>query len=505
MEMSDPWLAEAVRGTETRVSVPDIAFPALSLAGPASSSDSSDVNTMNAQINEFRRRVVVTGMGWVTPLGHTIDGVWQRLLAGESGIARITGFDATTFPTTFGGEVKEYDLALDIAEPAAFADACRRSRFLLGACAQAWRASGLDRYPRLDRERTGIYMAAGEGSLDFDAITTACLSSWDAAAGALDMRRWATAAMSGLDAIVELEQEPNVALARLALLTGAAGPAVNTLTACAASAQSIGEATEILRRGDADVMIAGGANSMIHPFGITGFNRLTTLSMRNDDPASASRPFDATRDGFVIGEGAGVVVLETLEHAMDRGASISGRSDRFRQHGRRLPRHGSASRRAKVRSRRSAWRSPTPGSAPEQVDYINAHGTGTRENDSHETFAVHQVFGEHARRVPISSIKSMLGHLVTAAGVVEFIACVLAIRDQKLPPTMNLQNPDPQCDLDYVPQFARDAKVEVALSNNLGFGGQNDTLVVRRFDAGTRFTAGAVVAAASSPIGKKGE
>lgn len=457
----------------------------------------------NAQIDEFRRRVVVTGMGWVTPLGHTIEGVWQKLLAGESGIAPITGFDATTFPTTFGGEVKGYDLALDVAEPAAFADSCRRSRFLLGACAQAWRASGLDRYRELNRDRTGIYMAAGEGSLDFEAITTACLSSWDASAGALDMRRWATAAMSGLDAIVELEQEPNVALARLALLTGAAGPAVNTLTACAASAQSIGEATEILRRGDADVMVAGGANSMIHPFGITGFNRLTTLSMRNDDPASASRPFDATRDGFVIGEGAGVVVLEALEHAMDRGASIlaevigfGSTADAYRVTDQHPESEGS------IEAVRLAL--ADAGISPEQVDYINAHGTGTRENDSHETFAIHQVFGEHARRVPISSIKSMLGHLVTAAGVVEFISCVLAIRDQKLPPTVNLQNPDPQCDLDYIPQFARDAKVDVALSNNLGFGGQNDTLVVRRFEAGTRFEAGAVAVPESAPLGKKG-
>ena len=369
------------------------------------------------------------------------------------------------------------------SNPAAFAEACRRSRFLLGACAQAWRASGLDRYQELDRDRTGIYMAAGEGSLDFEAITTACLSSWDSAAGALDMGRWATAAMSGLDAIVELEQEPNVALSRLAMLTGAAGPALNTLTACAASAQSIGEATEILRRGDADVMIAGGANSMIHPFGITGFNRLTTLSMRNDDPPSASRPFDATRDGFVIGEGAGVVVLEALEHAMGRGASIlaevigfGSTADAYRVTDQHPESEGS------IEAIRLAL--ADAGIEPAQVDYINAHGTGTRENDSHETFAIHQVFGEHARRVPVSSIKSALGHLVTAAGVVEFIACVLAIRDQRLPPTLNLHNPDPQCDLDYVPQFARDAKVDVAMSNNLGFGGQNDTLVVRRFDAG---------------------
>ena len=255
---------------------------------------------------------------------------------------------------------------------------------------------------------------------------------------------------------------------------------MNSLTACAASAQSIGEATQILRRGDADVMIAGGSNSMIHPFGITGFNRLTTLSMRNDDPASASRPFDATRDGFVIGEGAGVVILETLEHAVNRGAAIlaevigfGSTADAYRVTDQHPRSEGS------IEAIRLALADAEI--APEEVDYINAHGTGTRENDSHETFSIHAIFGDHAKTVPISSIKSMLGHLVTAAGVVEFIACVLAIRDQILPPTRNLQNPDPDCDLDYVPQVARKANVEIAMSNNLGFGGQNDTLVVRRF------------------------
>jgi 3-oxoacyl-[acyl-carrier-protein] synthase II len=341
-------------------------------------------------------------------------------------------------------------------------------------------------------------MATGEGSLDFDAITTACLSSWDASAAALDMPRWAAAAMSGMDAIRELEQEPNVALSRLALLTGAAGPALNSLTACAASAQSIGEAAQILRRGDADVMIAGGSNSMIHPFGITGFNRLTTLSMRNDDPATASRPFDSTRDGFVIGEGAGVVILETLEHAVDRRAPIlaevigfGSTADAYRVTDQHPQSEGS------IEAIRLAL--ADAGIAPHEVDYINAHGTGTRENDSHETFAIRAIFGEHAQKIPISSIKSMFGHLVTAAGVVEFIACVLAIRDQKLPPTMNLHSPDPDCDLDYVPQFARDAKVDIALSNNLGFGGQNDTLVIRRF------VSDSATFPVSSSSGKQGE
>ncbi|MDB5324453.1 MAG: 3-oxoacyl-(acyl-carrier-protein) synthase 2, partial [Phycisphaerales bacterium] len=279
----------------------------------------------------------------------------------------------------------------------------------------------------------------------------------------------------------EVEQEPNAALAHLAMLTGARGPALNCLTACAASTQAIGEATEILRRGDADVMISGGAHSMIHPFGVTGFNRLTALSTANDDPAAASRPFDNSRAGFVLGEGAGVVILETLEHAKKRGATIlaeivgyGSTADAFRitdQH----PEGTGA-----VVAMRTAL--DDAGLKPADVGYINAHGTGTRENDGNETNAIRQVFGEQAKQVPVSSIKSMMGHLIAAAGAVELITCVLALRDKVLPPTMNLTNPDPECDLDYVPNAARQAPdVSVAMSNSFGFGGQNDTIIVKRY------------------------
>jgi 3-oxoacyl-[acyl-carrier-protein] synthase II len=294
--------------------------------------------------------------------------------------------------------------------------------------------------------------------------------------------KWAQVAFERVNATRELEQEPNMPLSHLALFTGARGPAFNCLTACAASTQAIGEAAEILRRGDADVMIGGGAHSMIHPFGVTGFNRLTALSTANDNPARASRPFDNQRGGFVLGEGAGMVILETLDHAKNRGAKIlaeivgyGSTADAFRitdQHP-----EGEGAIAAMTEALADAHLTPR------DIQYINAHGTGTRENDGNETTAIKAVFKDFARGCPVSSIKSMMGHLIAAAGAVELICCVLAIRDNVLPPTVNLENPDPECDLDYVPNKARHAKVDVAISNSFGFGGQNDTIIVRRFVA----------------------
>src|SRR5438477_103807 len=266
-------------------------------------------------------RVVITGLGWVTPMGHSIDAAWKRLLNGESGIAKTSIFDASTFPTTFAAEVKNYDLASDVSDAAKHAAAGRNTKFALGACAQAWKHAGLNR-EQLDLDRVGIYLGSGEGSLDFDAYTTAALTSWKQEMSGLDTVKWAEVARERMNVVREVEQEPNMPLSHLALLTGARGPAFNCLTACAASTQAIGEATEILRRGDADVMIGGGAHSMIHPFGVTGFNRLTALSTLNENPTCASRPFDNARGGFVLGEGAGMVILETLEHAQARGAKI---------------------------------------------------------------------------------------------------------------------------------------------------------------------------------------
>ncbi len=417
-------------------------------------------------------------MGWITPMGQSIDVAWRRLLAGESGIARTTLFEASTFPTTISAEVKDFDLTQHVKDLSKHRGVGRNTSFALAACQQAWTAAGLEK-AKLDLDRVGIYLGSGEGSLDFDAFTTAALTSWKPESNSCDTVKWAQIAREMMSVTREVEQEPNMPLSHMALLTGARGPAFNCLTACAASTQAIGEATEILRRGDADVMIGGGAHSMIHPFGVTGFNRLTALSTANENPPKASRPFDNHRGGFVLGEGAGMVILETYEHAKARNAPMlaevagyGSTADAFRitdQH----PQGAGA-----IAAMREALADAKL--KPGDIDYINAHGTGTRENDGNETTAIKEVFGEYARRIPISSIKSMMGHLIAAAGAVETICCVLALRDQMLPPTMNLENPDPDCDLDYVPNKARAAKVNVVMSNKYGFGGQNDTIIVKR-------------------------
>jgi 3-oxoacyl-[acyl-carrier-protein] synthase II len=291
-----------------------------------------------------------------------------------------------------------------------------------------------------------------------------------------------------MDRLKEIEQEPNMPLAHLAREFNCRGPAYNCLTACAASTQAIGEAFSILRRGDADVMVAGGTHTMIHLLGVTGFNRLTALSEFEGDPTEASRPFSLDRSGFVMGEGSGMIVLETLEHAQARGATplcevvgYGSSCDAYRITDIQPEGRGAAV--AMEAALRQAGIDPASRGADGRppVHYISAHGTGTKENDSIETKAVKRVFGEGARQIPMSSIKSMMGHLIAAAGSVEFITCVLAIRDGMVPPTRNLKNPDPDLDLDYVPNVARKVPVDVCLSNNFGFGGQNDALVVTRF------------------------
>ena len=269
-----------------------------------------------------KRRVVMTGMGWVTPLGHDIETVWSKLLAGESGIGPIRHFDASTFPTQFAAQVKDYDYRDWVSYPQCHEEVGHNTSFALGAAAQAWRMAGLEDDKDLDRHRMGIYLGSGEGSLDFDNYAASNLGGWDGDKGQIDSVRWARVARQRMSMMREVEQEPNMPLAHLAMEFEARGPAYNCLTACAASTQAIGEATEILRRGDADVMISGGTHTMIHPLGVSGFNRLTALSTRNEDCQTAARPFDRTRDGFVLGEGSGIVILETLEHARRRGVPI---------------------------------------------------------------------------------------------------------------------------------------------------------------------------------------
>ncbi len=430
----------------------------------------------------MERRVVITGMGWVTPLGHDLDSVWRRMLAGESGAGPTTLFDASAFPTSFSAQVKDFDLADFLGDSAAAHDgASRNSRFALAACAMAWRDAALSAFAALDPTRVGVYLGGGEGPLDFQPFAAAALAGCRNEQGEtipLNTVRWAETALRVLTATNELEQDPNMAGGHIAVQFNAQGPNINTLTACAASTQAIGEATRLIRYGDADVMIAGGTHSMIHPLGVTGFNRLTALSTRNDTCLTASRPFDRSRDGFVLGEGSGILILEEVEHARRRGTRIlaevvgfGSTADAFRITD--IHEEG----RGAIAAMKAALDSA--GMTPAQIDYVSAHGTGTEENDKIETLAIRRVFGEHAKKVPISSVKSMIGHLIAAAGAVELITCVLAIRDGVVPPTINYNLPDPNCDLDYVPNQARRLPVRAALSNSFGFGGQNNTLVLR--------------------------
>lgn len=436
------------------------------------------------------RRVVVTGVGWVTPLGHDVDAVWSRLLAGQGAVGRVTRFDSSTFPTPFAAQAAPFDLADFLPDPAAHAGAGLSTRFALGAAARALGQSGLLKSP-LDRRRIGLYFGAGEGSLDLDNFIASNLASWDQSQARVNPVAWARQAAPRLSADLELEQEPSMTIAHVAGEFGLRGPALNCMTACAASTQAVGEAFEIIRRGDADAMLTGGAHSMIHPLGMTGFIRLTAMSTRRDSPATAARPFDLTRDGFVMGEGAGMIVLEEHRHALDRGAPIlceiagfGSSADAFRVTD--IQPEGRGAVAAMGQALRQAGIDPreTDAAGRPAVHYISAHGTGTSENDAIETLAVKTLFGPLAPRIPFSSVKSMLGHLIQAAGAVELITCVQAIRTGFVPPTINYSTPDPACDLDYVPNTSRDLRplggVDVCLSNSFGFGGQNDTICVRR-------------------------
>ena len=436
-------------------------------------------------------------MGWVNPLAHDVPGTWAALLEGRSGVGRITRFDAGTFKTDFAAEVKNYRFE-NLLGPEAerHKDAGYNTRFALGAAAQAFRQAGLDSFKGLNPRRFGIYLGSGEGTLDFEPYAAAHLAGWDETGRRIDGARWTAAAYSRMSPARELEQEANLTLSHVAWAFGCRGPASNCLTACAASNQAVGEAFEMLRRGDAEVMFAGGAHTMIHPLGVTGFIRLTALSSRRDEPTKAARPFDQTRDGFVMGEGAGMLVLETLDHARARGATplaeIAGygsSADAFRITDMHAEGFGAqAAMRAALKQAGVSPREPGPDGRP-PIQYISVHGTGTKENDKIETHAIKQVFGPQAPKIPMSSIKSMMGHLIAAAGVSGSITCVQAIRTGRVPPTINYQVPDGGLDLDYVPNTSRaitDAAgrslVRQCLCNAYGFGGQNDCLVIRAFE-----------------------
>jgi 3-oxoacyl-[acyl-carrier-protein] synthase II len=411
-------------------------------------------------------------MGCVTPLGVSPAELWKNLMAGKSGVARTTLFDASNFPTKISAEVRNWSVAHDGLDVAEWHKRSRHTQFAAGAANQAMRDAGV--LGKVEPTRFGVYLGAGEGQQDFMRFSR--MMTLASAGGEFSLKTFVESGLAELDPVAELEQEPNMPASYLATMFNAQGPNANCLTACAASSQAVGEATEIIRRGEADVMLSGGAHSMIHPFGVTGFNLLTALSESNDEPEKASRPFDLHRDGFVLGEGAAMVVLEEYERAKKRGAPIYGEiagygttADAFRITDTHPEGRGAAT--CITMALKDA------GLNQNDVQYINAHGTSTAVNDRVETLAVRKAFGEHAERIPMSSTKSMTGHLIAAAGATELIICLMSMREGMVPPTINYETPDPQCDLDYVPNKAREHKVRAALSNSFGFGGQNIALI----------------------------
>ena len=408
------------------------------------------------------QRVVVTGVGLVTPVGNDTPSSWAAILAGRSGAGPLTRYDHTEFKAHFAAEVKDFDPVRYVGKQ----DARRLDRFLHFAVAAAQEAltdANFD-MSQYDPRRVGVHIGSGIGGVNilleqYEVLRTR------------GPRRVSPFTVPGL--------MPNSAAAYVSIMTGARGPSLALSTACATGSHSLGEAAEIIRRGKADTMIAGGSEAAIVGHAAAGFESMGALSTRNDDPQRASRPFDAGRDGFVMAEGAGVVILERLDLARARGARIYGE----------LVGYGASA---------DAYHITAPaedaagtadcmrlalddaGLAPTDVDYLNAHGTSTPLNDTSETKAIKLAFGEHAYKLAVSSTKSMTGHFMGAAGAIEAVFCLLAIRDQILPPTINYETPDPVCDLDYVPNRARAAKIDVAMSNSFGFGGHNGTLILRR-------------------------
>lgn len=427
----------------------------------------------------MRRRVVITGMGAITPLAHDVDSLYASQLEGKSGVDWIAQFDASTFPTKFAAEVKNFDIRRWYGHDIWKASGVN-TRFALAAGRQAMEDAGLYDNAQVDRTEMGVYLGSGEGAHEFRQLVESTARAYSEVTRKVDPRVFFEHSLALLHGEFEAELEMHTTAGHLAQALDLQGPNYNCLTACAASPQAIGEATEMIRRGDAVIMLSGGAHSMIHPFGVTGFNRLTALSENNADPKKASKPFDLHRDGFVLGEGSGMVVLEELEHAKARGAHIYAEiagygttADAFRVTDSHPEGRGAAAC--------ISGAVKDSGLSLGQIGYINAHGTSTHVNDRSETLGIKKVFGELAYKVPISSSKSMLGHLIAAAGVVELIISVMAMRKGVLPPTINYETPDPECDLDYIPNVPREKKVDHILSNSFGFGGQNISLIASRF------------------------
>ena len=409
------------------------------------------------------RRVVVTGVGLICAVGNTSEEVWKNLLAGTSGITRVTHFDASQFACQIAGEVKNFD-PLNFVEKKELKKMGRFIHLALAAADEALRSSGLQVTPQ-NATRVGVHIGSGVGGFDV-------------------IEREHSNLLNGGPRKISPFFIPasivNLAAGHVSIRWGAKGPNEATATACTTSAHSVGDAFKIIARSDADVVIAGGSEAAITPMGIGGFAAMRALSTRNDEPERASRPWDAGRDGFVVGEGAGILILEELEHARARGAKILAEivgygmsADAY--HITQPAENGEGACRVMQNTLNDAK------VQPEEVDYINAHGTSTSLGDRQETLAIKHAFGEHARKLAVSSTKSMTGHLLGGAGGLEAGVTVLALRDQVLPPTINQEKPDPECDLDYIPNQARKAKVNIALTNSFGFGGTNGCLLFRRW------------------------
>ena len=409
-----------------------------------------------------KRRVVITGLGILSPLGIGVEENWRNIIAGKSGIGPVTRFDATGFPSVIAGEVKNFDPKDFIPEK----EVRRMDQFIqfgIAAAMEAIRDAGLEINEK-NAERIGVHLGSGIGGINtIETITRIYMEK--------GVRR--------ISPFFIPMTIINMLSGDLSVMLGIKGPNLSMVTACSTATHSIGDAGRLIEYGDADVMIAGGAESAVCATSMGGFGNAKALSTRNDEPEKASRPWDRDRDGFVMGEGAGVLVLEELEHAKRRGARIYAELAGFGMSGDAYhmtspPEDGEGATRCMNNALRNARLNP------EDVDYVNAHGTSTPLGDRAETVALKSSFGDHARKLMVSSTKSMTGHLLGAAGGVEAVYSVLAIHHQVVPPTINLDNPDPECDLDYVPNTAREARVDVVLSNSFGFGGTNGTVVMRK-------------------------
>jgi len=412
-----------------------------------------------------KRRVVVTGLGLITPLGMGVKTTWENLVNGKSGIRKITSFDTSAFPTQIAGEVDNFNPE-DYIEPKEVKKMDRFIHFAVAATTMAFNDSGL-KIKDHNAERIGVIVGSGMGGLH----TIEHYHSVLLEKGPKRITPFFVPMLS-----------INLASGQISIKFGAKGPNSAISTACATGSHSIGDAFKIIQRGDADVMIAGGTEAVITPMGVGGFNAMKALSTRNDEPERASRPFDVDRDGFVIGEGAGILILESLQSALNRGAKIYAEivgygmtADAYHI--------TSPSPGGEGAARCIAMALNDGGIKPSGVNYINAHGTSTKSGDELENQAIKTVFKEHAYKVAISSTKSMMGHLLGAAGGVEAVICILSICNEIALPTINLDNPDPECDLDYVPHKARTMKINYALSNSFGFGGTNACLLFKRFEA----------------------